>query len=198
MMDSIDVGPAGLVTIGIIAGAFISGAVCFLVYKTIGAFEFGSRTHRHEAFECFEELVARIRILEQKQNVLGDYSGEYFNTLKEAGWEELVVMAENLRSLSNELHIMLDQKMYAEVKAVCDYLLGRLGEKEAKEVAAAYEGLAELQDWRQTSREILLRVIQATTKSAQETQELGISRKRRERKPTLMSLSDLRGSLGDF
>jgi hypothetical protein len=76
--------------------------------------------------------------------------------------------------------------------------MGHLGEVEAQAIAAEYDGLSELQNWRQTSREILLRVIQATTNSARETQELGISRKRRNRKPTLVSLSDLRGSLGDF
>ena len=107
-------------------------------------------------------------------------------------------MTESLRSICNELHIMLDQKRCKEVKAVCDYLLGRLEAKEAREVVAAYDGLSELRNWRQSSTEILLRVIQATTNSAHETKELGISRNKRDRKPTLMTLSDLRGTLGDL
>lgn len=197
-MNYQNLGPAGALTIGIILGGFVSGAVGFIVYKVLGTFGIGSRRYRHEANDAFEEFSGKIRLLEQKQRVLGDYSGQYFNTLQEAGWDTLGAMIVSLRAVEDDLNIMLDQRRYADVTTVCDYLMGRLGAQEAQEVAAAYEGLSELQNWRQTSRDILLRIIQATTSSAQQTQELGISRKKRDRKPTLVSLSDLRGSLGDF
>lgn len=197
-MDYMNLGPAGVLTVGIIAGAFVSAAIGLVVYKLLSVTGFGSRGNRHAAYESLEEFIGKIRLLEQKQHVLSTYSGQYFNTLQEAGWDDLVVILGRLRSVDIELNIMLEQKRYADVKAICDYLMGHLGEVEALAIAAEYDGLAELQNWRQTSREILLRVIQATTNSARETQELGISRTRRDRKPTLVSLSDLRGSLGDF
>ena len=197
-MDVTNLGPAGALTVGIIGGAFVSGVMCLLVYKGLGLLGFGSRGRRHEAYESFDEFLGKIRLLEQKQRVLGDYSGEYFNTLQDAGWDDLVGIIGSLRSVEGELSIMLDQRRYREVKAICDFLMGRMGEVEAQEIAAQYEGLSALQNWRQTSRDILLRIIQATTSSAQQTQELGIFRNKRQRKPTLVSLSDLRGSLGDF
>ncbi len=196
--DYMNLGPAGVLTVGIIAGAFVSAAIGLVVYKLLIAKGFGARGNRYDAYESFEEFIGKIRLLEQKQHVISAYSGGYFNTLQDAGWDDLVAMIGSLRSVDIELNIMLEQKRYADVKAICDYLLGHLGEVEAQAIAAEYDGLSELQNWRQTSREILLRVIQATTNSAQETQELGISRKKRDRKPTLVSLSDLRGSLGDF
>jgi hypothetical protein len=197
-MDFMNLGPAGVLTVGIIAGAFASAAIGFIVYKVLGGIGFGSRGHRHAAYESFDEFIGKIRLLEQKQHVLADYSGQYFNTLQGSGWDNLVALLDSLRSVEGELNIMLEQRRYGDVKAVCDYLMGRLGEVEAQELAAEYDGLSELQNWRQSSREILLKIIQATTSSAQQTQELGISRKKRDRKPTLVSLSDLRGSLGDF
>jgi hypothetical protein len=197
-MDVMNLGPAGALTIGIIVGAFVSGAVGLLVYKALGALGFGSRRYRHEAHGAFEEFIAKVRLLEHKQRVLGDYSGQYFNTLQEAGWDTLVGVIGSLHAVEDDLTIMLDQKRFSDVKVICDYLMGRLHSQEAQRVAAEYEGLADLEHWRETSREILLRLIQATTSSAQQTQELGISRKKRDRKPTLVSLADLRGSLGNF
>lgn len=197
-MDYMNLGPAGVLTVGIIAGAFVSAAIALVVYKLLSVTGFGSRGNRHAAYESFEEFIGKIRLLEQKQHVLSAYSGQYCNTLQEAGWDDLVAILGSLRSVDIELNIMLEQKRYADVKAICDYLMGHLGEVEAQAIAADYDGLSELQNWRQTSRDILLRLIQATTNAARETQELGISRKKRGRKPTLVSLSDLRGSLGDF
>lgn len=197
-MDYMNLGPAEMLTIAIIAGAFVAGAIGLLGYKIMSASSFSSGHHQHEAYEAFDEFVGKIRLLEQKQSVLSDFSEHYFNTLQEAGWEKLVGIIDTLQSVEGELNIMLDQKRYADVKGVCDYLLGHLEAQEAHKVVAEYEVLSELQNWRQTSREILLRIIQATTDSPPQSQELGTARKNRIRKPTLISLSDLRGSLGDF
>jgi len=81
---------------------------------------------------------------------------------------------------------------------VSEYLLGRVSAEIAACVADKYQGLAMVGNWREDSRVILLKLIQATTTSAEKTAELGVVRKRMARRPTLLSLAELRDSMGDF
>jgi hypothetical protein len=194
--------PELLLAAGVVGGlsfAFVMGA---LAYSVVGFVRrrgwFGLRCNRTCAQEGLAEFASKVRMLEQKQRVLNAYAAEYFNTLQGAGWEEVVSLIDNLRSVEGSLQIMFEQKKYREVLEVCDYLMQRLSAEEALAVEAAYEGLQQLAHWRQQSRELFLRVIQATTVSAEQTQELGIKRSQRNRKPTLLSLSDIRSALGDL
>ena len=194
--------PTMLILVGIFAGALLAGFAGVFGYSVyrFGASRgwFRPRVSRASVQEQLQEFSEKVRMLEQKQRVLGAYAAEYFNTLQESGWDDVAALVDNLRSVEGSLNVMFDQKRYAEVLEVCDYLMGRLSAEKAREVEGAYEGLCHLANWRQQSRDNLLRVIQATTASAEQTQELGINRSHRNRKPTLVSLADLRGSLGEF
>jgi hypothetical protein len=197
-----DFSPRILVAAGVAGGIASAIAMACIAYSVMGFVRrrgwFGLRCNRSNAQETLAEFSSKVRMLEQKQRVLNVYAAEYFNTLQGAGWEEVVALIESLRSVEGSLQIMFEQKRYREVLEVCDYLMQRLSAEEALEVEAAYEGLQQLAHWRQRSRELLLRVIQATTASAEQTQELGIKRTQRNRKPTLVTLSDIRGALGDL
>jgi len=194
--------PEILLGVGGIAGIAFAGATGVLAYAAFSFARkrgwFGLHRSRNWAEEGLAEFSSKVRMLEQKQRVLGAYASEYFNTLQGAGWEEVVALIENLKSVEGSLQIMFEQRRYREVSEVCDYLMQRLSAEEAQEVEAAYEGLQQLAHWRQQSRDLMLRVIQATTVSAEQTQELGIKRAQRNRKPTLVSLSDIRGALADL
>lgn len=201
-MDVGNISPTVLVSLGVVAGAFIFG---FFGLLAVSIFRFGrargwfgESVCRISVREKLDEFAEKVRMLEQKRRVLGAYSAEYFNTLQEAGWDEVAGLIDNLRAVEGSLQIMFEQKRYSDVSEVCDYLMGRLSPEEAKEVEEAYEGLSCLLNWRQQSREMFLRVIQATTSAAEQTQELGIQRTKRNRKPTLVSLADLRGALGEL
>lgn len=197
-----DLGAGVLVGAGVIGGIAFTAATGILAYALVSFVRrrgwFGLGRGRISAQEGLAEFSQKVRMLEQKQRVLGAYAAEYFNTLQSAGWEEVVALIENLRAVEGSLQIMFEQRRYRDVRDVCDYLMQRLSAEEAQEIEAAYDGLHHLADWRQQSRELLLRVIQATTTSAEQTQDLGIKRAQRNRKPTLVSLADIRGALVDL
>lgn len=201
-MTVADLSPTQLISVGALASAFIAaflGIVVYIMYRLArikGWFGFNAR--RDRAAEALRDFSDQVRTLEQKQRLLGAYASEYFNTLQAAGWEEVVTLVDNLRSVEGALQIMFDQGRYLDVSEVCDYLARRLSPEEAVALEAAYDGLSSLANWKADSRNLLLRVIEATTASARQTHELGIKRVQRNRKPTLVSLADLRGSLGEL
>lgn len=195
-----NVGPAETLTIGILVGAMGVGFFAGGIYKIFSGRR-GLRLfagHKGRAESLLQEFAAKISLIEHKQRVLSVYTNEYFNTFNEAGWQELQVLVDNVRTIETSLRVMFDQGRYAQVVEVCDYLLGRASVESARDVAGAYEGLSLVENWREESRVILLRLIQATTSSAVRTAELGVARKRMSRRPTLLSLAELRDSMGDF
>lgn len=195
-----NLGPAETLTIGILVGAMGIGLVVGLIVKGIGGvrgLSWGA-VGKGRAENLIDEFSSKISLIEHKQRVLSVYTTEYFTTFHEAGWEDLQALVENLRTIETSLRVMLEQGRYAQVVEVCDYLLGRSSADSARSVAEAYEGLSLVENWREESRIILLRLIQATTNSAEKSAELGTARKRMTRQPTLLSLAELRDSMGDF
>jgi hypothetical protein len=195
-----NLGPAETLTIGILVGAMGIGLVVGVIVKGIGGargLRWGSRG-KGGAESLVNEFSSKISLIEHKQRVLSVYTTEYYTTFHEAGWDDLQILVENLRTIETSLRVMLEQGRYGQVVEVCDYLLGRGSTDAARSVAEAYEGLSLVENWREESRVILLRLIQATTNSAEKSAELGAARKRMTRRPTLLSLAELRDSMGDF
>jgi hypothetical protein len=195
-----NLGPAETLTIGIVFGAMVLGLVGGFGYKIL----VGAHGHRWKSRakkrsdELLHEFAYKISLIEHKQRVLSVYTNEYFTTFHEAGWEDLQSLVENLRTIETSLRVMGEQGDYERVCDICEYLMGRCSAESARTVAETYEGLAVVENWREESRVILLRLIQATTESAEKTAELGAGPKRMSRRPTLLSLAELRDSMGDF
>jgi hypothetical protein len=193
-------GPAALLTIGMVIGGMCIGLCMGLVYKAVmgscGYRWLGGKKRRAES--SLEEFSSKISLIEHKQRVLSVYTNEYFPTFQEAGWDDLQTLLDNLRVVETSLRVMVEQRQYAQVVEIGDYLLGRASEESARKVAQAYQELSSVENWREESRVVLLRLIQATTACAEKTVEVGTSRKRIRRKPTLLSLAELRDSMGDF
>lgn len=193
-------GPAEMLTIGILVGAMGIGLFGGVLYKLVG----GGRGlgwiagGKGRAENLVDELSSKISLIEHKQRVLSVYTNEYFATFQEAGWEELQALVDNLRTIETSLRVMIENRQYPQVIEVCSYLLDRRLAGSDRSVVDSYEGLSLVENWREDSRVILLRLIQATTNSAEKTAELGVTRKRMSRRPTLLSLAELRDSMGDF
>jgi len=198
MLDNL--GPAETLTIGILVGAMGIGLVVGLIVKGLGgarALSWGARG-KGRAESLVNEFSSKISLIEHKQRVLSVYTTEYYTTFHEAGWDDLQALVETLRTIEMSLRVMLEQGRHGQMIEVCEYLLGRCSTDSARSVAESYEGLSLVENWREESRVILLRLIQATTNSAEKTAELGAARKRMTRRPTLLSLAELRDSMGDF
>ena len=193
-------GPAEMLTIGILIGAMGLGLFGGILYRLVG----GGRGFgwliggKGRAETLVDEFSSKISLIEHKQRVLSVYTNEYFTTFQEAGWEDLQILVDNLRTIETSLRVMIEQRQYAQVVQVCGYLLGRRSADSDRLLVDWYEGLSLVANWREDSRVILLRLIQATTNSAERTAELGVSRKKITRRPTLLSLAELRDSMGDF
>jgi len=196
-----EIGPAEMVTLSVIFGAVALGLLVGIVFKN-GRERRGRHSwfqrQRGGAEEALNEFSSKISLIEHKQRVLSVYTGEYFVTFQEAGWDDLHTLVENLRTIETSLRVMCEQGRYGDVVDLCDYLFGRCSVEIGRELCEEYEGLSSVQNWREESRVILLRLIQATTETAHKSAEAGIARKRINRKPTLLSLADLRDSMGDF
>lgn len=196
-----DIGPAEMVTLGVIFGAVALGLFVGIVFKS-GREPRARRSwfqgQRRGAEDALNEFASKISLIEHKQRVLSVYTGEYFVTFQEAGWDELHTLVENLRTIETSLRVMCEQGRYGEVVDLCDYLFGRCSVETGRQLSEAYEGLSSVENWREESRVTLLRLIQATTETAHKSAEVGVARKRINRKPTLLSLADLRDSMGDF
>lgn len=195
-----NLGPAEMLTVGILLGAMGIGLIGGIAYKLVGGSRIfgaaGGKKGRAESL--IHEFSSKISLIEHKQRVLSVYTTEYFTTFHEAGWDDLQALVENLRTIETSLRVMFEQRQFSDVIEVCEYLLGRGSAESAASVADRYEGLSAVDNWREESRVILLRLIQATTTSAEKTAELGVTRKRMTRRPTLLSLAELRDSMGDF
>jgi hypothetical protein len=200
-MALIDTGPAGMVTLGVIFGAVALGLIVGIVFKN-GRQRQARRSWflglRRGAEDALNEFSSKVSLIEHKQRVLSVYTSEYFMTFQEAGWDDLHTLVDNLRTIETSLRVMCEQGRYGEVVDLCDYLFGRGSVETGRQLRETYEGLSAVENWREESRGILLRLIQATTETAHKSAETGIARKRINRKPTLLSLADLRDSMGDF
>jgi hypothetical protein len=149
-----------------------------------------------EAEGVLGEFSSELEGIRQKYRVLSAYSNEYFNTFQAAGWDDLRLLIEDLEVAENSLHLLLERRRYEDVKRISEYLLGILSAADAQALLLRYEGLESLGGWRRQARDLLLRVVHASMESARKTAAVGITRKRTT-KPTLVTLAELRSSLGD-
>ena len=194
-------GSGEMLTLGVLFGALGLGSIIGIAFwggKGRGTHRTWLQGQRRGAEEAINEFSSKISLLEHQQRVLNVYTTEYFMTFQEAGWSELFAMVENLRTIETSLWVMFEQRRFGEVLDLCDYLFGRCSSKTRRHLCEAYDGLSSVENWREESRVILLRLIQATTETANKSAGVGVSRNRGDRKPTLLSLADLRDSMGDF
>ena len=184
-----------------LAGAFIGcTGFALLFVSRVRAWVFSHlglsarRSARSEADDALSELRSEIEVFRQNLAILDSYSSEYFHSFQEAGWHSLVRMSEDLSALEASLRVFMRTKRYDEVRDVSLLLLERLPAERYELIIGQHPVLSDLVGWRLRSEQALLKIIDIVTTSAQRTKELGVER-RRIRKPTLISLAELRESL---
>jgi hypothetical protein len=151
---------------------------------------------RGESERAYQELRHAIQGLQHKYAALDAYSNAYFNTFHASGWHDLKALIDDLELAESSLLLLMERRRFEEVRDVSLFLLGRASPDLAQELMNRFEGLENIADWRRRSREILLRVIQASMDSARKIASVGISRNR-SKKPTLVTLAELRSSISD-
>ncbi len=168
--------------------------VVLLVSRGGGGAGWGLQREAERAHEEFREAVNCFR---HKYEALNVYSNAYFNTFHASGWDELRLLLDDLEIAESSLLLLMERKRYADVRDISILLMGKASPDVAQELMNRFEGLESIADWKRRSRDILLRVIQASMDSARKIASVGINRNNRSTKPTLVTLAELRSSLAD-
>jgi hypothetical protein len=191
-----------LASLGIFLGGTLIGSFGFgMIFvpriraALLGRIGFSRGQSRRSLAEgALTELHEEIEIFKQNLAVLDSYSAEYFHSFQEAGWHNLLRVAEELSALEASLRVFQRTRRYDEVREVSLLLLDRLPAERCKGLLEQHPVLVELVGWKPQAQQGLVKLIQVVANSAQRTRDLGVERKR-PRKPTLLSLAELRQSL---
>jgi hypothetical protein len=193
LLVGVALGCGGFLLVAILVFGIVRGRLFF----PFGVLLRGGRSHsRYEAEQALGEFSAELEGVRQKFNILGAYITEYFNTFQAAGWDDLRILLDDLQLTEDSLKLLIENRRYRDVLEISHYLMGKLNKVEVQSLMQRYDGLESLQNWRNESRGVLLRVVRASLDSAQRTAAIGINRKR-STKPTLVTLAELRIVLGD-
>jgi hypothetical protein len=146
------------------------------------------RTVAEQAVAAFREQVA---VLRKERSVLEAHLNDYFNTFQEAGWPDLVQLLLNLGQAEVELYSILDEGRYDEASQLANLLLGRLPHEQAKTASKQFLTGSTLVGWRERAEAIMIKLVESLEDAAAETEEVGISR-RRKRQSTYLALHEIR------
>ncbi len=143
-----------------------------------------------EAEISMSDFRRELQMLRKKREIINVYSGDYFHTLQDSGWDNLQRMLSRLSDAETRLQGLCEAGRYAEAYQLSEFLLGRLPPEEAYQAQQEFHDLQDIWLWRSESGEIVINLLQNLEAAALQTQEIGVSRNRN-RKPTLMAISDL-------
>lgn len=172
-----------LVALGLVVarGSFLNG-------------EAGGLHTRREAEQAYKEFHGALEEVRHQRAALDAYSNAYFNTFHSAGWDELRLLMDDLDLVESSLLVLMERGKWREARDISRFLTGDLSPGAAQELLNEFDGLEQVADWRQRSRGILLRVVQASMDSARKIASVGVNRSR-SAKPTLITLAEIRSLL---
>jgi hypothetical protein len=143
-----------------------------------------------EAEISLSDFRRELQLLRKKREVIKVYSGDYFHTLQESGWDGLHKILARLATAETQLADLFEQGRYEEAYLLSEFLLERVSPEEARQVQSEYPSLRDIWHWRRESASIVIDLLHNLEEAALQTQEAGVTRNR-DRKPTLMAISDL-------
>ena len=149
---------------------------------------------RSAAQLAIAEFQSKFWMLREKINALELYAVEYHHTFNDNGYGTLVTMVNELTYAEKVLETLMLSRRYSSVCNLSDMLLGTLPTEQQQGCVEQFAELTHLANWQDESRQLLVNLIHIAIKSAQTTQELGISRKHA-KQPILTTLAEILHSL---
>lgn len=149
---------------------------------------------RSAAQLAIAEFQSKFWMLREKMHSLDLYATEYHNTYNDNGYGTLVTMVNELTYAEKVLETLMLSGRYSSVCNLSEMLLGTLPTAQQQVCAEQFAELTHLANWQDESRQLLVNLIHIAIKSAQTTQELGISRKHA-KQPILTTLAEILHSL---
>lgn len=155
----------------------------------------GRRARIESTFRVAERAVTaftgQVAMLRKERSVLEAHLNEYFNTFQAAGWSELVGLLVKLGQAEAELHTMLDEGRYEDASQLANLLLGRPPRDHAQSLDKQSATWSTLIGWKEQADATVTRLVESLEDAAAETEEVGISR-RRKRQSTYLALHEIR------
>lgn len=149
---------------------------------------------RSAAQLAITEFQSKFWMLREKMHSLDLYATEYHNTYNDNGYGTLVTMVNELTYAEKVLETLMLSRRYSSVCNLSEMLLGTLPTEQQQLCVEQFAELAHLANWQDESRQLLVNLIHIAIKSAQTTQELGISRNH-PKQPILTTLAEILHSL---
>jgi hypothetical protein len=129
-------------------------------------------------------------MLHRKREILSEYTPEYYHAFQEGGWSELKEILDGLTYVCETVDQYITQNRFKEATLLCRYFLSEVEDGELQRSRKMFAHLSRLENWQDTTRQILIHLSKTIGAAASETKKLGVDRSRR-RKPTLLTVSEI-------
>jgi hypothetical protein len=187
--------------LGALFGLKVIGGVSIVVWfiqRTLAADDdapcFGWRyclRRRRFAADAPKRFCAQVQLVRGKKTLLDDYTPEYYNTLRDSGFDELHRSLDALTAVEECLRADFEERRYSRVMLLTRYLSGELYGEYLSHARSTFIAWQPLENWSRRMDSTLIALSDSLNAAAAESERLGIKRARG-RKPTLLVAAELR------
>jgi hypothetical protein len=187
--------------LGALFGLKVIGGVSIVVWfiqRTLAADDdapcFGWRyclRRRRFAADALKRFCAQVQLVRGKKTLLDDYTPEYYNTLRDSGFDELHRSLDALTAVEECLRADFEERRYSRVMLLTRYLSGELYGEYLSHARSTFIAWQPLENWSRRMDSTLIALSDSLNAAAAESERLGIKRARG-RKPTLLVAAELR------
>lgn len=143
------------------------------------------------AESAVQDFCQQVNLLRKEREVLDAHLNDYFQTFHEAGWPNLLKLLLRLGQAESQLKQMLAEERYADALQFANLLLGRVRQEDLPAAQAKFPAISILAGWKAEADKIIAQVIKSLEDAAAETEEVGVSR-RRKRQSTFLAIHVIR------
>lgn len=186
-------------TFDMLVAIFLMVATAFVVWKSAYRVFNVQRTFEDGASRAAVRLANRIRAFDSKMNVLESHASKYFNAMHNApggGYAAVLELQQELHKVMEEINLYLSQKNYESAIELIKYLDGDIFKPYPKLMSLTKANLNNLQDWEFNADRLILKICATLETSSEKNSKIYIRQAEhaqgRERKPTLLSVNELR------
>jgi len=143
------------------------------------------------AEQAANDFMQQVNLLRKEREVLDAHLNDYFQTFHEAGWPNLLKLLLRLGQAEAQLKQLLEEERYQDALQFANLLLGRVPHDEIQTTQLKFTSISILAGWKREAEKIIAQVIASLESAATETEEVGVSR-RRKRQSTFLALHVIR------
>ncbi len=165
---------------------------CWARYNaTLSELSHGKPTRIRAKAKLFHERVSHFR---EQISTLEEHSNEYTAIFEGSEWHHLVSIISHLEQVDTRIQHLIGVRDYAGASEAIRQLYAVEGAS-LDSIQTSLESYAESARWESTVRGMLKRVVLNIEAATHETKQLSQTERSRKRRPTLVTLADVKKSL---